>query len=113
MTAFHGWDDVLSLLIDLGYLGDDDERSEVFIPNREILDEFRTATRGAEWVGTFEQFAVFHERVKSNMAVMQKVSLNLRYNKVGNMLLASICGNRNGKNDGLEFRHHTCVIERA
>jgi len=56
---------VLSLLIHLGYLGYDDERSEVFIPNREILDEFRTATRGAEWVGTFEQFAVFHERVKA------------------------------------------------
>ena len=46
---------------------------------------------------------------------MLKVSLNLlkRYNKAGNMLLASISGNRNGKNDGLEFRHHTCVIERA
>lgn len=44
---------------------------------------------------------------------MLKVTLNLwkRYNKAGNMLLASISGNRNGKNDGLEFRHHTCVIE--
>lgn len=42
MTTFHGRDDVLSLLIHLGYLGFDDERSEVFIPNREILDEFRT-----------------------------------------------------------------------
>ena len=56
---------MLSLLIHLGYLGYDDERSEVFIPNREILDEFRTATRGAEWVRTFEQFAVSHERVKA------------------------------------------------
>ena len=40
MTTFTGRDDVLSLLIHLGYLGFDDERSEVFIPNREILDEF-------------------------------------------------------------------------
>ena len=48
MTTFHGRDDVLSLLIRLGYLGYDDETSEVFIPNKEILDEFRTSTKGKE-----------------------------------------------------------------
>ena len=46
MTTFTGRDDVLSLLIHLGYLGYDDERGEVFIPNREILDEFKTSTKG-------------------------------------------------------------------
>lgn len=46
MTTFNGRDDVLSLLIHLGYLGFDDKRSEVFIPNREIMDEFRTSTKG-------------------------------------------------------------------
>ena len=45
MTTFHGRDDILSLLIHLGYLGYDDERGEVFIPNREILDEFKTSTK--------------------------------------------------------------------
>ena len=45
MTTFHSRDDVLSLLIHLGYLGYDDETGEVFIPNREILDEFRTSTK--------------------------------------------------------------------
>lgn len=54
MTTFHGKDDVLSLLIHLGYLGFDDERSEVFIPNREILDEFKTSTKGAEWAPAFQ-----------------------------------------------------------
>ena len=48
MTTFACRDDVLSLLIHLGYLGFDDESSEVFIPNRQILDEFRTATRSKE-----------------------------------------------------------------
>ena len=48
MTTFHGRDDVLSLLIHLGYLGYDDETSKVFIPNREILDEFKTSTKGNE-----------------------------------------------------------------
>ena len=56
MTTFSGRDDVLSLLIHLGYLGFDDERSEVFIPNREILDEFKTSTKGREWVSTFKAF---------------------------------------------------------
>jgi len=56
MTTFTGRDDVLSLLIHLGYLGFDDERGEVFIPNREILDEFKTSTKGREWVSTFRAF---------------------------------------------------------
>lgn len=56
MTTLTGRDDVLSLLVHLGYLGFDDERSEVFIPNREILDEFRTSTKGREWTGTFRSF---------------------------------------------------------
>ena len=56
MTTFHGRDDVLSLLIHLGYLGFDDEQSEVFIPNREILDEFKTSTKSEEWASTFKSF---------------------------------------------------------
>lgn len=56
MTTFHGRDDVLSLLIHLGYLGFDDERSEVFVPNREILDEFKTSTKGSEWKAAFRAF---------------------------------------------------------
>ncbi|MBQ9210675.1 MAG: AAA family ATPase [Clostridia bacterium] len=56
MTTFHSRDDVLSLLIHLGYLGYDDEQSEVFIPNREILDEFKTSTKSEEWVSTFKAF---------------------------------------------------------
>ena len=50
MTTFTCRDDVLSLLIHLGYLGYDDATSEVYIPNKEILDEFITSTKGNEWV---------------------------------------------------------------
>ena len=56
MTTFHSRDDILSLLIHLGYLGFDDENSEVFIPNREILDEFKTSTKDREWTDAFEAF---------------------------------------------------------
>lgn len=71
MTTFHGRDDVLSLLIHLGYLGFDNETSEVFIPNKEILDEFKTSTKSSEWSDTFRAY------------------------------------------EESEFKHHTCVIERA
>ncbi len=65
MTTFHSRDDVLSLLIHLGYLGYDDERGEVFIPNREILDEFKTSTKSSEWVDTFRSFSVSQELLKA------------------------------------------------
>lgn len=65
MTTFHGRDDVLSLLIHLGYLGYDDDKSEVFIPNREILDEFKTSTKGSEWSETFKLFERSQELLKA------------------------------------------------
>ena len=58
MTTFTGRDDVLALLIHLGYLGYDDETSEVYIPNNEVLDEFNTSTKGSEWVESFKSFEI-------------------------------------------------------
>ena len=87
MTTFHGKDDVLSLLIHLGYLGYDDERGEVFIPNREILDEFRTSTKGSEWIGTFEQFGLSQELLKATWdGNAEKVAelVERAHNKAGN-----------------------------
>jgi len=57
MSTFHGRDDILSLLINLGYLSYNLETKEVFIPNREILDEFKTSTKSEEWTGTFKSFS--------------------------------------------------------
>jgi len=44
MTTFANADDVLTLLIHLGYLSYDFNEKEVFIPNMEILQEFVTTT---------------------------------------------------------------------
>jgi hypothetical protein len=44
MTSFVTADDVMTLLVHLGYLGYDFETKEVFIPNKEIMQEFVTAT---------------------------------------------------------------------
>ena len=65
MTTFQDRDDVLSLLIHLGYLGYDDETGEVFIPNKEILDEFRTSTKTSEWTDTFRSFEISQELLKA------------------------------------------------
>ena len=56
---------MFSLLIHLGYLGDDDETGEVFIPNREILNEFRTSTKTDEWIESFETFRISQELLKA------------------------------------------------
>ena len=45
MTTFESRDDVLTLLVHLGYLAYDSESSEVFISNTEIQGEFRNAVR--------------------------------------------------------------------
>lgn len=49
MTTFADADDVMSLLIHLGYLAYDFEKSEVYIPNREISREFYNAVEGVGW----------------------------------------------------------------
>jgi hypothetical protein len=49
MTTFQSADDVLTLLIHLGYLGYDFSTKEVFIPNSEVASEFCTAIESADW----------------------------------------------------------------
>ena len=49
MTTFESKDDVLTLLVHLGYLAYDRTTSEVFIPNMEIRREFRNAITGEHW----------------------------------------------------------------
>jgi len=48
MTNFESRDDVLSLLVHLGYLAYREEDQTVFIPNMEILIEFQDAVEGAK-----------------------------------------------------------------
>ena len=49
MRTFHTKDDVLTLLIHLGYLAYDAETKEAFIPNKEIMEEFETAMSVSGW----------------------------------------------------------------
>ncbi len=49
MTTFSNLDDVLTLLVHLGYLGYDFANKEVFIPNREIQQEYIGAMSAGGW----------------------------------------------------------------
>ena len=84
MTTFSSRDDVLSLLIHLGYLGYDDSTSEVYIPNKEILDEFKTSTKDEAWVNYFKALETSQELLE---ATWEKDA------------------------DSEDFKHHKCVIE--
>ena len=54
MTTFRTKDDVLTLLIHLGYLTYDRKTSETFIPNQEISQEFLNAADGPGWTGLIQ-----------------------------------------------------------
>lgn len=49
MKNFKTKDDVLTLLIHLGYLGYDSEAETAFIPNKEIIREFENAMSIGGW----------------------------------------------------------------
>lgn len=48
MTTFHSKDDVLTLLVHLGYLAYDVSDESVFIPNQEVKEEFLRAIKNAD-----------------------------------------------------------------
>lgn len=54
MTTFETKDDILALLVHLGYLTYDKNTNEVFIPNQEITQEFLNAVEGSGWNGLIQ-----------------------------------------------------------
>lgn len=49
MTTFHTADDVLTLLVHLGYLAYDEMAEQVYVPNKEVMQEFVNATSIGGW----------------------------------------------------------------
>ena len=48
MTNIKSRDDVLTLLVHLGYLAYDEQNQEIYIPNQEIMDEFENAVEDGD-----------------------------------------------------------------
>lgn len=49
MKTFENRDDVLTLLVHLGYLGFDQKTDCVFIPNAEVRAEFLSSVKNCKW----------------------------------------------------------------
>jgi len=64
MTTFKGKDDVLTLLLHLGYLSFDEKSSKVFIPNREIAMEFMRSVKTGGWDGLIQALERSNELLK-------------------------------------------------
>ena len=60
MTTFQSKDDVLTLLVHLGYLGYDFDHKAVYIPNKEVEDSFVQSIKNCHWDYVSE--AVIHSR---------------------------------------------------
>ena len=72
MTTFHKKDDVLTLLIHLGYLTFDKKSGEAFIPNREISQEFLNAVDGSGWNGLIEALNRSEELLRNVWAMDER-----------------------------------------
>jgi len=86
VTSYRSKDDVLTLLIHLGYLAYDQMAKQVHIPNREVEEVFRSATKGEKW-----------------QAVTQAIKQSEK------LLDATINGDNNTVADSLELIHEECT----
>ncbi len=86
MTSISSRDDVLTLLIHLGYLAYDETNEEVYIPNLEVIDAFRTAVKDTKW-----------EQVNKTLSQSER------------LLEATIRGDAEAVAEALELAHETCA----
>lgn len=68
MSTFHSRDDVLALLVHLGYLGWDSLAGEAFVPNQEVMSVFRTSTSEAAWDEAFAEYQESKRLVEATIA---------------------------------------------
>ncbi|MCD8104572.1 MAG: ATP-binding protein [Lachnospiraceae bacterium] len=86
MTSIESRDDVLTLLIHLGYLAYNEEDGTVYIPNLEVTDAFKTAVKGSGW-----------DEVNEALSRSEK------------LLNATINGDAEMVAEALELAHETCA----
>lgn len=95
MTSFRNKDDILTMLIHLGYLGYDSNTKELFIPNREVLDVFKTSTKSRDWTVTFRALHNSQKLLEATWRCDQKTVTELleaAHDKAGNKVYHSEAG---------------------
>ena len=89
MTTFHGEDDVLTLLIHLGYLGYDQYTKTAFIPNEEIRQELTVAVESRSW-NEMLMFQQESERLLDATLDMDGVMVGTQIEKIHNEYISVI-----------------------
>jgi hypothetical protein len=69
MSSFSSADDVLTLLVHLGYLAFDSRKSEAAIPNRELRAEFKNALEDANWAGVSKLLQASNQLLRDTWAL--------------------------------------------
>jgi hypothetical protein len=77
MVTFAGFEDVLTLLVHLGYLGFDQRTGEAFVPNREVAEEFERSLKhgwGAEVAKAIKASGIsYDKKTKKHNAVIEQL----------------------------------------
>ena len=68
MTSINNKDDVMTLLVHLGYLAYDSAKHEVFIPNQEVADEFKNAVEDGGWGNVADALLESEELLEATIA---------------------------------------------
>lgn len=104
MNTFESRDDVLTLLVHLGYLAYNREKSQVFIPNAEVRNEFVRAIKGCKWSEVIE--LKYNQSAEGAIAqIKEKRYVESLKEYQGNLLLVGI-------NYDKDTKKHSCVIEK-
>ncbi len=69
MTTFRTKDDILTLMVHLGYLTYDEQSNQVFIPNQEVAQEFLRAIKVGGWGRLMETLNCSEELLESTWAM--------------------------------------------
>lgn len=114
MRNFRTKDDVLTLLIHLGYLAYDSRKEEAFIPNKEIIGEFENAMSVSGWPEIVRILRASDKLLQDTLAgdaairqIKDRHYTQALEGYAGEILAVGINYDRDNDN-----KPHSCVIER-
>lgn len=102
MESFSDKDDVLTLLVHLGYLAYSPDKKEVYIPNEEIKTEFQAAIKSTGWDTVVKVVGAAGGAIRQ---IKEKQYISALGDYKGNLVLAGI-------NYDKKTKKHECKIEK-